>query len=269
MMNKETRNALLLDYVLGKTTEEQNVEIKKMLAENPEFAAEEGQLRETMETLSEEETPQVSGQMDDRFYDFLNEAIEKQGEKSNGSNWWNSFLDMISPQQVKVQWVMGVLLLAAGLVIGYQLKGDGNVSENAVEIAKESNEVRQDLVLTLLEQPSATKRLQGISEASKFEDPEKRVVEALLKTLNNDPNVNVRLAAIESLANLTHRDDVREGLVTSIVHQDSALIQVTLADLMVAMQEKRSVSHLQQLIQTKRLEASAKKKIEESIQSLI
>jgi hypothetical protein len=62
---------------------------------------------------------------------------------------------------------------------------------------------------------------------------------------------------------------VREGLVQSIVRQDAPIVQVTLADLMVALQEKKSVEPFKTLIRTKELNTSVKKKLETSIESII
>jgi hypothetical protein len=133
----------------------------------------------------------------------------------------------------------------------------------------ETEEVRERLVLTLLEQPSANKRLQGVSEANKIERVDETVIKALLQTLNNDPNVNVRLAAIESLTNYVSEPMVRMGLVQSIVQQNSPIVQVTLANLMVALQEKESIASFKHLIQTQQLDSSVKKKLENSIEEII
>jgi hypothetical protein len=92
---------------------------------------------------------------------------------------------------------------------------------------------------------------------------------ALLQTLNSDSNVNVRLAAIESLTNYVDNPMVRQGLVQSIPNQESPLLQITLANLMVALQEKASIEPFRQLLKEKQLDTTVKKRIEKSIQSII
>jgi len=111
--------------------------------------------------------------------------------------------------------------------------------------------------------------LQGINEANKIEKTDEKVINALLQTLNNDSNVNVRLAAIESLTNYVNDPKVREGLVQSIVRQDAPIVQITLANLMVALQEKKSIEPFKTLMRTKELNTSVKKKLETSIKSII
>jgi len=53
-----------------------------------------------------------------------------------------------------------------------------------------------------------------------------RVIKALFTTLNSDPNINVRLVAIESLAKYAETPEVRMELVKSIELQDAPLVQI-------------------------------------------
>jgi hypothetical protein len=95
------------------------------------------------------------------------------------------------------------------------------------------------------------------------------VVSALLSTLNNDPNVNVRLATLEALAPLAQQDaTVRLGLVHSLAQQPSPLVQSSLADVMVQLQERRSVKPLRELLKQADLDETVKDKIEQSIRTL-
>ena len=88
-------------------------------------------------------------------------------------------------------------------------------------------------------------------------------------TLNNDPNVNVRLAALEALVPFTGQGAVREGLIRSIANQDSPLVQLNLAELMAAIQEKKSVGELQKLVDSEKTPVEVKDKIRQTIAVLI
>jgi hypothetical protein len=96
-----------------------------------------------------------------------------------------------------------------------------------------------------------------------------QVTDALFKTLNSDPSVNVRLAALEAIAPYSRIGKVREGLIRSIAQQDSPLVQVALADLMAQMQEKKSVTEFDKILKSDKTPADIKKKIKESINVLI
>ena len=169
------------------------------------------------------------------------------------------------------QLAYGLALLILGLGIGFFINFQSPQMQEVVgnDSNAEVEEVREKLVLTLLEQPSANRRLQGISEADKIKKLDDTVIYALLQTLNNDPNVNVRLAAISSLTNYLENPVVREGLVQSIVAQESPIVQITLANLMVALQEKKSIEPFKKLIQEKEIDTTVKRKLEKSIQEII
>jgi HEAT repeat protein len=121
----------------------------------------------------------------------------------------------------------------------------------------------------MLEKESATDRLKAVSLSSEMEGQSKRVTLALFKTLNSDPSVNVRLAALDALQIYAKSPAVREELVRSIAQQDSPLVQVALADLMAALQEKSSVTELKKLLKQRSTPKEVKKRIEENIKVLI
>ena len=81
--------------------------------------------------------------------------------------------------------------------------------------------------------------------------------------------MNVRLAALGALMPFVQRSDVREGLIRSIAQQDSPLVQLSLAEMMVAIAEKKSVGELQKLVDSDRTPKEVKNRIKESIQVLI
>ncbi len=95
------------------------------------------------------------------------------------------------------------------------------------------------------------------------------MVDALLETLNDDPNVNVRLVTLEALVKFANEPAVRQGLVQSIANQESPLMQSAIADVMVKLQEKRSVRSLQELLKKSDLNESIRSKIEMSISKLM
>jgi hypothetical protein len=245
-------------------------DFEEFLQGHPEYRKLFDELKETWQQIDRLKVPSPSEKMDIGFYEMLNEETKKAERSSSGpADRIRTFLESLW----KPQLAYGTVILGLGLVLGYFLRPtipSEQIKTTIVESSEsETAEVRQKLVLTLLEQPSANKRLQGINEANKISETDEKVIRALLRTLNNDSNVNVRLAAIESLTNYLDNPIVREGLVQSIVRQDAPIVQVTLADLMVALQEKKSVEPFKTLIRTKELNTSVKKKLETSIESII
>ena len=267
-MKSEKFEIWVMDYLSNVLDEDGQIEFKNFLENHPEYQDEFSDLQLTWNQIDSLEVPEPSEKMDEQFYEVLSEHMQKQ-EKTNENllSHFQAFLESLW----KPRLAYGMILLLIGLGIGYYMNSSNKIEPTKTTIVsnKETEEVREKLVLTLLEQPSANKRLQGVSEANKFEKVDEEVIKALLKTLNNDPNVNVRLAAIESLTNYIDDPMVREGLVQSIVQQESPMVQITLANLMVALQEKRSIEPFKKLMRSKEQNSSVKQKLENSIQQII
>lgn len=165
-----------------------------------------------------------------------------------------------------------VALLAIGLTAGYWLnhanRPTAAYQQQVDTLSKQVQEMRQMMLLSLLENPAASERLRAVSYTEEINQVDDKVVDALLTTLNNDANVNVRLVTLEALAKLADNANVREGLVQSITRQESPLVQSALADVMVKLQEKRSIKPLRQLLRDDNLNHLVKGKIEQSIREL-
>lgn len=265
-MNKEKFETRSIDYMSGVMSEDEKRDFKKFLDESPEYTNQFDELAGTWEMINTLDSPEPSSNMDKTFFEMLSKEVEKTNKK----NGWDTLLEGLMVI-FKPQLAYGILLLGIGLGVGYYMSSSDNtnLTQTILSNNEETEDVRQKLVLTLLEQPSANQRLQGVGEANKFEDVDEMVIKALLQTLNNDSNVNVRLAAIESLTNYVDKPLVRQGLVKSIPNQESPILQITLANLMVALQEKASIEPFKQLLKEKQLDTTVQKKIESSIKSII
>jgi hypothetical protein len=253
----------IIDYLSQNLTDDKQQEFEQFLGENPKFQ-EELEATKLFWNGTDEEIPESTPAMDVKFYTMLN-AQEKTTEKESIFKRIEQLLLGSFPKQLAYT----LAILTVGFFVGNYLNS-GNPSDETLTIAKQETEkVRSQLVLTLLDQPSANKRLQAVNEVNKLNEVTETIIRALFSTLNNDANVNVRLSAVEALKNYTDIPLVREGLVASIIHQKSPLIQMELADLMVVLQEKKAVKSFKKLIKEKDVNTNAKQKMEESIQSII
>jgi len=121
---------------------------------------------------------------------------------------------------------IALALLVAGFLAGQVLSSRANP-----EIDELRAEIRA-IGLVLLDHQSAAERLRGVEWArGAIADP--RTVNALLQTISYDPNLNVRLAAIDALGAAVDSPDVGAGLNQALEQQDSPLLQVMLASLLL------------------------------------
>ena len=135
-------------------------------------------------------------------------------------------------------------------------------------LSEQLHEMRQMMMLSLLQNPSASQRMKAASYASESRTISPDILSALLTTLNNDPNVNVRLTTLDALTQYARNAAVREGLIQSILMQDSPLMQAALADVMLKLQEKRAIPSFKKLLQDKGLNDMVRSKIEQVITRL-
>lgn len=166
-------------------------------------------------------------------------------------------------------WAYAMILIVISSGAGYFIgKPNSEVAANSNEVKRLSSEVqdmKQMMMLSMLENPVATERLKAVSYTQELNNVDDQVIDALLTTLNFDQNENVRLVTLEALIQLADNPKVREGLVQSLLTQESPLMQVALADAMVKLQEKRSVKQFKELLRKENLNDAVKGKIEKTI----
>lgn len=258
---KEFRE-LITDYISENLSGEKQQEFEQFLIDNSTYLQEIEEMKLFWNGVEEDFEP--SGAMDVKFYTMLNSQKEKKKKTT-----FFTKLEQLFAIKFPKQLAYTLVILTIGFFIG-NFNPLRNGTEQTVEQAQtETESVRSQLVLTLLDQPSANKRLQAVNEVNKLSSVTETIIKALFSTLNNDTNVNVRLSAIEALVNYTDISLVREGLVASIIHQKSPMVQIALADLMVKLQEKKAVKSFKKLIKEENVNESAKEKMKESIEQII
>jgi hypothetical protein len=221
--------------------------------------------------LKQVEIPEPTADMERRFQAMLGDYKKSVRRKETG---WNSFwIDLYEKLTLKpaFQLAYSFLLLLAGVGVSYLFFNTSSKNNSQTEIAKLSSEVqemKQLMMLSLLENPSATERLKAVSYTEEINTADEQVIEALLTTLNEDPNVNVRLVTLEALTKYSSNPAVREGLVQSIIKQESPLMQLALADVMMRLQEKKSIEAFRKLLQDNRVSEPIKTKIQQTITTL-
>ena len=210
--------------------------------------------------------PVPSDRLRSRVYDMIREESASHAPYfSSWAGWLRRWTQRLSLTQL----AGATLLLFVGACLGFWLRPTQVYETQLSSLTSEVQHMREMMVLTLLEQPSATQRLKAVSISTKLSYTDETIYQALLKTLNHDSQVNVRLAALDALLDYADRPLVRQGLIEAIAHQESPLVQITLADVMVQLQEKRSVDELRSLLKRRELNESAEQEIKKSIKQLI
>jgi hypothetical protein len=188
-----------------------------------------------------------------RFYQSL-EAYQEgiaEGRKHSYTRRLAEAWRALWPQRPAFQFAGALAMLAVGLAVGWTVRSTPaavpNKNGELAQLREELSGMRQLVTLSLLQQQSSSERLRGVSYAYQAEKSDVEVLAALLQAVNHDPNVNVRLAAVDALANFAASPVARRGIVQAIAKQDSPLVQIALLDQVVQMREKSAVPELQKL----------------------
>ena len=264
-MTKVDIQVLIQRYNEGLASEDELALIEKMI-ESGQIKLE--QLQDVTSNLGELQKlpqPEISDLADSKFYDHLANQMQKQTTEDiwNLSKLWTRL------NQPRLQWAYSVAMLLAGSFIGYYVLHGMVKGDQMEQLTAEMAEMKQIVLLTMLEKESSTDRLRAVSLYSEMDKVSDTVAMALIKSLQHDTNVNVRLASIEALARYTDNPRVREELINSISYQVSPLVQLALAELMVAMQEKQAVGEFDKIIQREETPDEIKQELTERMNTLI
>jgi len=258
------------DFLAGEMNTQERAAFDAHLAECPACSAELRTLSETWTKLGVLPQERPSAELRTRFYTMLEayrDGLQEEKAESKPSARKAGFgLADLWPKRPAFQFGVAALLLVVGLAAGYRLSRPGNGSLDRLH--QEVQDMRQLLAVSMLKQPSPFDRLQGASLSQQITAPDRATLQTLLQTLDNDLNLNVRLAAVDALYLFMNQPGVKDQVLTSLAHQDSPLIQAALIDLVVSVRERRAVEALRLLLQGKNLNPQVKQKAVRGIQQL-
>jgi len=166
------------------------------------------------------------------------------------------------------RWAVALGLLIGGWFLGFQVTPRPERSR-IDQLTSEVREMKTEIMLAQLQNPAAAERMKAVSFADDLSAPDKAVLNALIQTMNGDPNINVRLVSVDALARYADRPEVREALIQAIVRQKSPLVQLALADVMLALNEKRAVEPFRKVIADPRLDYAVKSRLESAVHQLL
>jgi anti-sigma factor RsiW len=205
-------------------------------------------------------------EMRDKFYAALGAYGEGFSAASSRErqkvNFWTNFA-----------WLpVGVAAAALfiGLGLGYIISSQKNVHESSevAQLRGEVNGMRELVALSLLRQQSASERLRGVSWANQVESSDGQVLNALLDSVNHDPNVNVRLAAADALRTFAMTSAARTEIARAIIPQSAPLVQIALIDLVVDLKDSASITKLKQVAENASLNPSVRERAAWAVERL-
>ncbi len=267
-MKCEEIGELLPDYLQGRLDSDLAVQVEKHLAGCAE-CREEAALWESLALLPEE---QPSAALADRFKAMLESYQEGRWEKSrlaagHKTNATPMLWGLGNFRHVPAAGIVwACLFLACGYLIGRHSDRGSEAQLNAVR--QELTATRQMVALSMLQQQSASQRLEGVSWTTRVSGPDPQVLNALFHTLRFDSNVDVRLASLDALSRYAGSPEIRRELVDALQNQQSPLVQIAIVDLLVDLHDRSAVPQFMKLEQGSKLDPTVKKRVDWGIEQL-
>ncbi|MBZ5607431.1 MAG: HEAT repeat domain-containing protein [Acidobacteriia bacterium] len=234
-MNCEQARTQFVDYWRG-TLEDAGGEFRDHLAFCERCRAEAEDLKDMWSTLGTlpEQDPSLS--LRGRFYDSLRNWRQREAERRQPFAWM---------RHPAFQAAAAMAILVLGIGAGFLVRGRD--SSEISQLRGEVYNMRQLVALSLLQQQNASDRLRGVNYTYRVEPDDPQVLSALLTTINHDPSVNVRLAAVDALRKFTDGPVGRRALVQALGKQNSPLVQIAILDQIVELRERSAASAIQLL----------------------
>lgn len=250
-----------LDNVLSKT--EVN-EVEKHLSVCPECQKELEEFKMLFGAIADEPVSTPSNKLRANF----EQALEQ--EKKHTTK-----VVSLSKENRKSSWASNLLKVAASvalLVGSFQMGSVFQQSKSNDDLALAQNEslqFKQTAMLSLMENQSASKRIQGVNYIEEFPNPDEAIVKALSNRLLYDENDNVRLNAFEALSKFTSTETVKTAFIEALGIEKNPSIQIAIIQALVQIQEKKAIGPMQKLLEKEDTQPFIKNEIKIGLPKII
>ncbi len=246
-MEKEKLESLLIDYIDGNLDGADRAKVEQELTNTESTATLHRQMKEVMDLMDHAKAAEPTISLKKNFEKALQEEIAKS-ERGSFVNHSKDFF--FQPWILRV--AAALVLVMVGVVIGNWINANRQHDQELARLKEEVANNKRVLLSMLENQQSASQRVMGATVAYELNQADDEIVKVLVKTMNEDPNTNVRLTALEALGKFYQQDHVRKALLTALPAQKDPMVQIALIRLLVQMKEKQVVNELQKITRDER-----------------
>ena len=247
-MNCQRIQESFIDYQDGTLAADESAQIRTHLATCPTCQREWSALQEISRKLATLPVAEPSPRLREQFYAML-ETHQREADAPSpfalARSRLDRFFSALLPREPALQFAFALALTAGGVFVGGSIFTKPPVvttvpvvdQSDKTEIAAlkaQINSMGQLVTYSLLQQQSTSERLQGVLATMDLKTPDRKVLTDLIGALAFDPSLNVRLSAVEALAQ--HADDslVRAGVLSILTRERAPLVQVAMIELLAS-----------------------------------
>ena len=261
----------LMEYIDGVLIIDDTLEVDEHLSSCDACSKELANMKSLFLKLNDIELEEPSEKMESSFNRMIDRytlAMDRDSSESLSEK-ASTFLETWLPKRPFIQFATTMSVLIIGLFTGLNINRNDVPDKEIVQLKTDVDHLRQTVINSLLNQTSVSERIKGLTMASRLKNVNGQFYSTLLLLLNCDPNVNVRLAAVNALSKHANDEYVRTELVKSLAMQSSPNVQISLIDLLSSIQERDSYPILMEMIDNPDTNTLVRKRAESSLTKLV
>ena len=250
----------LIDLIESKLPEKQQSELVSHLEKCDSCKNELNEMREFLDVLGNKRLEVPSDNLKKEFEKMLIAEKEKLNKVVRLESKFN--------YKTFLKYAAGIALLISTFLFGrYQQAAQLNVE--VAELKNETKSNKQTAMLALMENESASKRIQGVHYVEEFSNPDPEIVEALVKRMLYDENTNVRQTAVNALEAFISSETVKDGFIIALETEEDPTIQISIIRSLVKIQEKKALKPMQKLLEREETQSFVKEEIKTGLTNII
>jgi hypothetical protein len=272
-MNMDCKDiqAVMIDYLDRALGAEKAATVRAHLIECEQCRKEVEEIRELLLAMGDQDMQQPGQGLRDNFQVMLQSELNMETADDLVKGPRDGREEKFGVN-ARVGWMVAAacVLLIGGIWIGATIGSTkvSNVPEQLGAMQKEIKEMKEAMLYSLIDDESASQRIKAVGYVEKISNPDQKVIQVLVTTLNHDKNVNVRLAALYSLATFADNGSVRDSLVVSLPKQTEPLIQVMLINLLAEKKDNRAIGPIRDIISNKNTLPAVKDAAQRSLRTM-
>lgn len=245
----------IIDYLEGQLLEPERSEMEIALQNSSALREEVEVYRSLLKSVDQLPEHQPSSKLENNFYTFLKEEQAKE-----------LVVPFWKKHKTAFSIAAGIALFIIGLWVGNQMN-DHQVEQ--ISQIEKNLQITQSLMLQMLKKESASQRIKAVNYSYDFETSDEAVIDALIRTMNFDQNMNVRLHAAEALARFGTKEKVRDAFLIVLANPDHPEIQIKAINILVHLKEQRAVGGMLKLLEQDSTIDAVKQQVQSGLEILL
>lgn len=226
-MSANITDEQLIDYLSGKVTNEVANTISLALEEDTDLQQRLGAYREIQSLVVTQSEASPSEQADQRFTAFLEKAIEQEQQPT-----------------AKHRKLWSRIAAAAAILLVFSLGWFGGQYNK-----KPQNELAANraLMMELMQQERSSERIRATTVALRAEKADDELINNLAYLLLNDENTNVQLAALNAMLRFANHPQTRDAMLKTLDNERPMIVKLQVIETLVRLNDERVLPYLKKL----------------------